>query len=124
MTDQNNVLLQSLQQQLAAAQNSGNPAAGWGNTAAAGDDLLSIEIPIKVNTPLGNLRLRVPAKTLLETSPQQLNGMLQMIANAGHELDAWQPKQDNGWGNNNVGGWNNGNSYGGNGYRNNYRRRY
>ena len=117
MTDQNS-LLQNLQQQLAAAQSANNPASAWGG-AGSDDELMNTGIPIKVETPIGKVRLQVPAKLLLNSTPQQLmmqiNTLLATAASAGYEIDAWQPQQKNGWNNNggSRGGWSGGGNRGG-----------
>lgn len=121
MTDQ--AQIDQLKAQLAAL----NPAANaWSNAASGDAQLDSIGIPIKVETPIGKVRLQIPASALMASNPQQimmqLNAMLAQIAGAGHEIDAWQPQQKSGWNNNgggNRGGWNNGggNNWNGGGRR-------
>lgn len=121
MTDQSQI--DALKAQLAAL----SPASAWGNAAPAGDsELDNVGVPIKIETPIGKVRLQVPASVLLSSNPQQtmmqINAMLQQIAGAGYEIDAWQQKQNN-WGHNggNRGGWNNGGG-GGNGWNGGGRR--
>lgn len=110
-------LLAALQGQLKAAQ----PAASsWAQPQAATPAIVGLEVPIKVQTPAGEIRLGLQLQLTPETAtPEGIMGALQWLQSQGFPLDIWQPKQSGGWGGgNNGGGWNRGGSgYGGGGRR-------
>lgn len=109
-------LLAALQGQLKAAQ-----PGGWAQPQAAAPSIVGLEVPIKVQTPVGEIRLGLQLQLTPETAtPDAIMGLLQSLQAQGYPLDIWQPKQT-GWsgGNGGGGGWNRGGGggYGGGGRR-------
>lgn len=120
MAEQSPEMLAALQALLAQAQQQPVPAAGGGwaqpqPTAAL--QITGISIPVKVETPIGNVRVYLHLPAECGQSPQALMGAIQAIANAGYQLDVWKPK-DQGWGNGSGSGGSGGGGWSGNG--NNY----
>lgn len=119
MAEQSPEMLAALQSLLAQAQQQPAPAAGGGwaqpqPTAAL--PITGISIPVKVETPIGSVRVDLHMPAECGQSPQALLGAIQALANAGYPVDAWQ-KKDSGWGGgggSGGGGWGgSGNNYGG-----------
>ena len=115
-------LLSQAQQQPAAV----NSAGGWTQPApTAALPITGISIPVKIETPIGSVRVDLHLPAECGQSPQALLAAIQGLANAGYPVDAWQPRnQDggNGWGGNggNSGGWGGrSGGYGGGGYSGN-----
>lgn len=110
-------LLAALQGQLKSAQ----PASGWTQPQAAPPTIVGLEVPIKVQTPVGEIRLGLQVQITQETAtPDGIMGVLQSLQAQGFPLDIWQPKQSGGGWNsgNSGGGWNRGGGgYGGGGRR-------
>lgn len=82
-----------------------------------------VAVPLKLQTPIGDVRVYLQLGPEAAANPQALQSAIQALANAGLPVDAWQPRnQDggNGWGGNGNG---NG-GYGGNrgGYGGGYNR--
>lgn len=98
-------LLAALQGQLKAAQPS-----GWATPQTAAPAIVGLEVPIKVQTPNGEIRLGLQLQLTPESAtPEGIMGVLQWLQSQGFPLDIWQPKQSSGWGGgNNGGGWNRG----------------
>lgn len=118
-------MLAALQSLLAQSQGASvAPApAGWGQPQPATLPITGISIPVKIETPIGSVRVDLHLPAECGQSPQALLGAIQLLANAGYPVDAWQPRESaggGGWGNgsgNNGGGWGNrGNNYGRGGY--------
>jgi hypothetical protein len=107
MSDQ----LAQLQALLAQAQSTTPaPAAGWSQPAPApvssGIPITGISIPIKIDTPLGSVRIDVFLPAECAASPQALQAAVQLLYGAGLPVDAWQPKNSGGnWGNSGGNGW-------------------
>lgn len=124
-------MLQALQALLAQAQQQPSPAAGgWAQpqpTAAL--PITGISIPVKVDTPIGSVRVDLHLPAEFGQSPQALLGAIQALANAGYPVDAWQPRESSGggWGNSNGGNsvsWGNRSGYGGGYNKGGYGRRW
>lgn len=119
MTEQ----LEQLKALLAQAQQQPAPAAAGGWTqpqpAATGLPVTGVAIPIKVSTPIGDVRVYLQLPAECAASPQALQGAVQMLVNAGLPVDAWQPRQatGGGWGGGNGGGGYGNRGYGGGGRR-------
>jgi uncharacterized membrane protein YgcG len=113
MSDQ----LAQLQALLAQAQpqavNPAQPSTGWAQPApapaATGLPITGISIPVKIDTPLGSVRIDLHLPAEFAASPQALQAAVQLLSNAGLPVDAWQPRnQGGGWGNGggqSGGGW-------------------
>lgn len=109
-------LLSQAQQQQPAA------AGGWQPQQPAQLPITGISIPVKVDTPLGSVRVDLHLPAECGQSPQALLSAIQALANAGYPVDAWQRKES-GWGGgggsrDGGGGWGNrsggyGGGYGG-----------
>lgn len=112
MTDQNQ--LAQLQALLAQAQQP--TTTGWTPQQPAALPITGISIPVKVETPIGSVRVDLHLPAECGQSPQALLGAIQALVNAGYPVDAWQPRQEQGsWGNSSR------NSYG---HRSGYGRRW
>ena len=104
--------LEQLKALLAQAQQTqAAPATGWAPPVPAAPSLpiTGISIPVKVDTPLGSVRVDLHLPAECGQSQQALMSAIQALANAGYPVDAWQ-KKESGWGG--GGGWG-GNSGGG-----------
>lgn len=125
------LLLQAQAQQPAAPATN-----GWAQpappAAAAGLPITGISIPVKVDTPLGSVRVDLHLPAECGQSPQALLGAIQLLVQAGYPVDAWKPRDSgggwggasggSGWGNNTGNG---GGGFGGGGYgRGGYGRRW
>lgn len=97
-------LLSQAQQQPAAA-------GGWQSPQPAQLPITGISIPVKVETPIGSVRVDLHLPAECGANPQAILNAIQALANAGYPVDAWQRKES-GWG---GGG---GSGYGGGGYGN------
>lgn len=107
-------LLAALQGQLRAAQ----PASGWAQPQTAVPVIDKINVPIKMQTPIGEVRvgLEIPITPEIAT-PEGIMSILQWLQSQGMPIDAWQNRQ---WNNRNGGGeWGRGGNggYGGGGRR-------
>lgn len=107
-----------------AQQQPANAGAGWQQPQmqlSAMPVLSGVAIPLKLQTPIGDMRVYVHLGQEAAANPQALQNAIQALANAGLPIDAWQPR-DNGGGGNGWGG--NGGGYGGNrsGYGGGYNR--
>lgn len=118
MAEQSPEMLAALQSLLAQAQQPNAPATGgWAQpqpTAAL--PITGISIPVKVETPIGSVRVYLHFPAECGQSPQALLGAIQALANAGYPVDTWRSKEQQGWGGGNSGGggWGgNGNNYAG-----------
>jgi len=130
MSDQ----LEQLKALLAQAQQpAAPPAGGWAPPAPPPSALpiTGISIPVKVDTPLGSVRVDLHLPADCGQSPQALLGAIQALANAGYPVDAWKPRDSGGWGGGGASGgsgWGNstgGGGFGGGGYgRGGYGRRW
>ena len=120
MTDQSQ--LAQLQALLAQAQPQATmPTTGWTQPQPAALPITGISIPVKIETPMGSVRVDLHLPAECGQSPQALLGAIQALAHAGYPVDAWQPRQEQGgWGNSSS-GWGNRNSYSN---RNSYGRRW
>lgn len=135
MTEQNNDMQAQLAALLAMMQNQGATAApavgGWGKPAAppAPAEVLGVSVPIKLDTPVGQIRLYLNFPASAASSPAALLALLESLSAAGIPLDTWQPKEreSGGWGggdqgNRSGGGWNDRDGGGNAGGWNNNRR--
>jgi len=112
-------MLQALQALLAQQQQPAQ-AGGWVQPQPAALPITGISVPVKIETPIGSVRVDLHLPAECGQSPQALLGAIQLLANAGYPVDAWQPRDNSnsnggGWGNNGggSGGWGN---RGGGGY--------
>lgn len=118
MSEQSPEMLAALQALLAQAQ---HPAAagGWQQPQPAQLPITGISIPVKVETPIGSVRVDLHLPAECGQSPQALLGAIQALSQAGYPVDAWQRK-DSGWGGGSSGGggggYGNRGGYGGGGY--------
>lgn len=113
--------LKALLAQAQAQQTQAAPATGWAPPAPAAPSLpiTGISIPVKIDTPLGSVRVDLHLPAECGANPQALLGAIQALANAGYPVDAWKPKEQGGWsaGGSGGGGWGgNGGGFGGGGY--------
>ncbi len=119
----NQIDMDQLRALLAQAQQpqSSPTATGWAQPQPSALPITGISIPVKVETPIGSVRVDLHLPAECGQSPQALLGAIQFLVNAGYPVDAWQPRDSNG-----GGGWGNrGGGYGGGGYgRGNYGRRW
>lgn len=106
-------MLAALQSLLAQAQQPAPAAGGWAQPTAL--PITGISIPVKIDTPIGSVRVDLHLPAECGANPQALLGAIQALASAGYPIDAWKPKEQ-GWGGGNSGGggWG-GNGYGGGG---------
>lgn len=112
-------------QALLAQQQQPAQASGWTQPQPAALPITGISVPVKLETPIGSVRVDLHLPAECGQSPQALLGAIQLLANAGYPVDAWQPRDSGnggGWGGNNgwgSGGWggNNGGGSGGWGNR-------
>lgn len=123
MAEQSPEMLAALKSLLAQAQQqpvNATAAGGWAQPQpAAALPITGISIPVKVETPIGSVRVDLHLPAECGQSPQALLGAIQALANAGYPVDAWKPKEQ-GWGgggSSGGGGWggSSGSSYGGGG---------
>lgn len=104
MAEQSPEMLAALQALLAQAQQPvATATSGWAQQAAQPTALpiTGVSIPVKIETPIGSVRVDLHLPAECGQSPQALLGAIQALANAGYPVDAWQPRnQDNGsgWG--------------------------
>lgn len=127
--EQLKALLAQAQQQPAPAMTAA--AGGWTQPQpTAGLPITGISIPVKIETPIGSVRVDLHLPAECGQSPQALLGAIQALANAGYPVDAWQPRDSGGgWGNgggNSGGGWggNRGGGYNRGGFGGGYGRRW
>ena len=77
---------------------------GWNQPAvsATPTNVIGVSVPIKLQTPMGSVRVYLAFGPEHASTPAALNALLEQLANAGLPLDAWQPSQSqSGWGNSN-----------------------
>ena len=111
MAEQSPEMLAALQSLLAQAQQPMAAASGgWAQpqpTQAL--PITGISIPVKIDTPLGSVRVDLHMPAECGQSPQAIMGAIQALAQAGYPIDAWKPKEQ-GWGGGdggNGGSWGN-----------------
>ena len=88
------------------AQTQAKPAApavgGWNQPAlsATPANVLGVSVPIKLQTPMGSVRVYLAFGPEHASTPAALNALIEQLANAGLPLDAWTPSQgqSNSWG--------------------------
>lgn len=121
MSDQqNSAENQSAEMQLALAEmlakvqgqmQGAGGAGGWGAAGAPGIKMDEIRIPLKLRTPIGDVRCSVTLPGDLVKNPDELMALLERMAAQGWPLDAWTTS-NSGWSNRSgsgtKGGWNNG----------------
>ena len=105
-------MLAMLQSVLAGAQAGGGFAMQPQQPALP---ITGISVPVKIDTPMGSVRVDIHLPAECGQSGQALQQAVQMLANAGLPVDAWQPRNDGG-GYGNGGGYNRGGYGGGGGY--------
>ena len=97
-------LLSQAQQQQPVA------AGGWQPQQPAQLPITGISIPVKIDTPLGSVRVDLHLPAECGANPQAILSAIQALANAGYPVDAWQRKES-GWGggsgSGDGGGWGN-----------------
>lgn len=109
---------------LAQAQQPAGTGAGWQQPQmqlSAMPAVNGVAVPLKLQTPIGDVRVYLQLGPEAAANPQALQSAIQALANAGLPVDAWQPRDSGGGGN----GWGgNGGGYGGNrgGYGGGYNR--
>lgn len=117
MSEQQTDVLAAVQALLGQVQQ--QPAgAGWQQPQmqlSAMPAVNGVAIPLKIKTPIGDVRVYLQLGPEAAANPQALQSAIQALANAGLPIDAWQPRDNggggNGWGNNGGGG-----GYGGGGF--------
>ena len=102
--------LAALQAQLAALQAQQQaPALGaWAQAAAqpAPAAITGVSVPVKIDTPMGLLKVQFHLPAEAAASPQALMAAIEALAAAGLRLDTWQQKDNGGsWGGNSGGSW-------------------
>lgn len=112
MAEQSPEMLAALQALLAQQAQQPQPTGGWSQPQPAALPITGISIPVKMETPIGSVRVDLHLPAECGQSPQALLGAIQLLVNAGYPVDAWQPRESNG------GGWGGGNSGGGGGWGN------
>lgn len=107
MAEQNPEMLASLQALLAQAQQQpASTAGGWAQPQPVATlPITGISIPVKVETPIGSVRVDLHLPAECGANPQALLGAIQALANAGYPVDAWKPKEQGWGGGNSGGGW-------------------
>lgn len=122
MSEQSPEMLAALQALLAQAQQQPAAAGGWQQPQPAQLPITGISIPVKIDTPLGSVRVDLHLPAECGQSPQALLGAIQALSQAGYPVDAWQRKES-GWGGGSSGGYGGGGGgygnrggYGGGGY--------
>lgn len=115
MTDQtadNNqaTMLAALQAMLSGAQVGGGGFAMQPQAPAL--PITGISVPVKIDTPIGSVRVDIHLPAECGQSGQAIQNAIQALANAGLPVDAWQPRNDGGG----YGGGYNRGGYGGGGY--------
>ncbi len=79
----------------------------WAGAApAVGTSIIGVSVPIKVQTPIGSVRVYLSLPAEAAASLQALEAAIGQLAQAGLPVDAWVPRQP---------------QQGGGGYGNNYR---
>lgn len=114
MSEQNTQTLASIQALLAQAQQqqpaiAGTAApGGWQQpTLSAMPAVHGVAIPLKLQTPIGDVRVYLQLGPEAAANPHALLSAIQALANAGLPVDAWQPRNQDGgsgWGNGGSGG--------------------
>ncbi len=91
-------------------------AGGWGAPATpAGLPFIGVSIPIKLETPMGSVKIHLSLPPEVASSMSSLMEAVNRLAAMGLPIDAYQPKQNN-WGGGGGGGWGGGRrEYGGGG---------
>lgn len=82
------------------------------------DLLQGVNVPIKIQTPMGECRCYVTLPGEVLQNQQMLGNAIMALQNMGYQVDTWQPRNqyNNGggnWNNQNGGGWNRGGNGGG-----------
>lgn len=122
MSEQNPEMLAALQALLAQAQQQPAAAGGWQPPQPAQLPITGISIPVKVETPIGSVRVDLHFPAECGQSPQALQATIQALVQAGFPVDAWQSRGGQGgfgFGGNSGGyggGYGNRGGYGGGGY--------
>lgn len=113
----------ALQALLAQVQQPAVAGGGWQQPQmqlSAMPVVSGVAVPLKIQTPIGDVRVYLQIGPEATANPQALQSAIQALANAGLPIDAWQPRDGgggNGWGNNGGGGYGgNRSGYGGGGY--------
>ena len=117
-------LLAALQAQLAGMQQQQPAAAtGWTQSqqSAPAGLIQGAAVPVKLDTPLGSVRVYLSLPAQCTESPQALLAAIESLHNMGLPIDAWQPKESGNWGSNGGGyggrgGYGNRGGYGRGGY--------
>ena len=78
--------------------------------------ITGISVPVKIDTPIGSVRVDIHLSAEHGQSGQAIQNAIQMLAQAGLPVDAWQPRNDGGGYGNGGGGYNRGGYAGGGGY--------
>lgn len=92
---------------------------GWQQATSAPAECLGVAVPIKLDTPAGQIRLYLNFPGSAAATPAALLALLEQLAAAGLPLDTWESKSA-GWGQRDGNGWNGNRS--GYGRRDNWRR--
>lgn len=124
--NQNSDMQAALLALLSQAQQQPAAAGGWQPQQPAQLPITGISIPVKVETPIGSVRVDLHLPAECGANPQAILSAIQALANAGYPVDAWQRKESGwgggsgsgdggGWGNRSN-GYSNRGGYGGGGY--------
>lgn len=121
MSEQSPEMLAALQALLAQAQQQPAASSGWQQPQPAQLPITGISIPVKIETPIGSVRVDLHLPAECGQSPQALQATIQALSQAGYPVDAWQRKES-GWGGGSGnsgygGGYGNRGGYGGGGRR-------
>ena len=85
-------MLAMLQSVLAGTQAGG----GFAMQPAPALPITGISIPVKIDTPIGSVRVDIHLSSEHGQSGQAIQNAIQMLAQAGLPVDAWQPRNDGG----------------------------
>lgn len=121
MSEQSPEMLAALQALLAQAQQQPAASSGWQQPQPPQLPITGISIPVKIETPIGSVRVDLHLPAECGQSPQALQATIQALSQAGYPVDAWQRKES-GWGGGSGnsgygGGYGNRGGYGGGGRR-------
>lgn len=119
MSEQSPEMLAALQALLAQAQQQPAASRGWQQPQPPQLPITGISIPVKIETPIGSVRVDLHLPAECGQSPQALQATIQALSQAGYPVDAWQPRGgQGGFGGYGGGGGGYGNrgGYGGGGY--------
>lgn len=106
MNEQATGIIQQMQDLMQQAQNQGQQPGqqqfNWqGQNLSVHPEIQKVNVPIKLQTPLGSIRIYLEFGPEWGESAEKLQELLGYLNNTGVPLDIWQGKQyQQGWGNN------------------------